>query len=266
MKRILFLLLFAASLTAQPVFDENYERILLPVYTPPVQGAFGSEFHTRLTLWNKSRTETLQVYGVEPHCILTCPTITWIEMKPFGSDEESMRAPELMPNGRPGRFVFIRKEQANMIAMNLRAFDLSRDDVNYGTAMPVVRERDFSDDRIVLPGVPMYDQRFRKTLRIYSKEAATVEISFEGPYIIGSPVILPPRSQTVTLTPGLNQYDPAYAVFTNFALYPEDVSVVVEPLPPCAICPLPHVRPAVWAFITVTNNATQHITTITPEP
>lgn len=266
MKRIFFLLLFAVSLTAQPVFDNTYERILLPVYTQPVRGAFGSEFHTRLKLWNKSASETLLIYGVEPVCIITCPTVNFVELRPYGVDIDSLDAPRLSPNGRPGRFVLISNEHADMVAMNLRAFDLSRSAVNFGTEMPIARERDFTDDRIVLPGVPMADSRFRKTLRIYSREAATVIVSFEGPEFIGSPTIIPPPSQTVTLSPGLNEFDPAYAVFTDFASYPGDVTVVVEPVPPCVLCPLPHVRPPVWAFITVTNNETQHITTISPRP
>ncbi len=268
MKRIIFLLLFAASLTAQPVFDDTYERILVPVFLPVTPGAFGSEFHSQLTVWNKSQTETLRIFGVEEACRfpITCPAPDPgepVEVRPYGSDPETPEGPILLPNGSPGRFIYVPKTDIDLLAANLRVFDNSRSQQNYGTQIPLARQRDFSSERIVLPDVPM-SSPFRNTLRIYSAEAATVVVSFEGPYIIGSPVIIPPGSRNVTLRPGVNVFDPAYAVVTNFAPYPRNLTVVVEPLPPCAICPLPHIPPAIWAFISVTNNDTQAITTIFP--
>lgn len=268
MKRIIFLLLFAASVTAQPVFDETYERILVPVFLPVTPGAFGSEFHSQLTVWNKSQTETLRIFGLEEPCGLPilCPLPDPgepVEVPPYGAEIDSDQAPILLPNGSPGRFIYIRKTDADLLATNLRVFDKSRGQQNYGTQIPLARQRDFSNERIVLPDVPMHPP-FRNTLRIYSAVGATVAVSFEGPEIIGSPTIIPPGPRTATLRPGVNGFDPAYAVFTDFAPYPANLTVVIEPLPSCPICPLPHVPPAIWAFISVTNNDTQHITTIFP--
>src|SRR5687767_9054417 len=120
MKRILFLLLFAVSLTAQPVFDENYERILVPVFLPVTPGAFGSEFHSQLTVFNKSQTETLRIFGVEEACRLPilCPLPDPnepLEIPPFGTDSESLEPPFLLPNGSPGRFLYVPKGHADLL-------------------------------------------------------------------------------------------------------------------------------------------------------
>lgn len=271
---VLLPFLYAASLFGQPVFDENYERLLLPVLVGSTPGPFGSRFDTSLVLGNKSLTETLEIWGLEAHCgvpvicSLPDPAVP-VRVKPYG--EERLDYPGdpgryIVPNGNPGRFVYVPRAQANLFAMTLRAYDVSRAATSYGTQMPVIRERDFTDQRIVLPDVPM-NTPFRNTLRIYSKEPATVFVWFAGPEFIGSPTIVPPAGQEVFLRAGMNEFDPAYAQFTTFEPYPANLAVVVEPVvPPCLACNPPFPTPKLWAFITVTNNDTQHITTIFPQP
>jgi hypothetical protein len=264
------LVLAATLLAASPLFAQSdpatnpdaFERFLVPVFTAPVHGAFGSEFYSDLTVWNKSTEETLRVYGLQQFCVINeCPP------PPDFIDVEagSVEAPLLQPNGNPGRFIFVAKTQSNAAALNLRVFDASRSATNFGTELRVVRDRDFSAERIVLPAVPM-STRFRNTLRIYSTQPTNVVVSFQGPDVIGSPTIPPPPPQTVTLRAGENLYDPAYAIFGDFPQYPYPLTVVVEPVALCPICPFPHDFAAIWAFITVTNNETQHITTISSQP
>ena len=68
----------------------------------------------------------------------------------------------------------------------------------------------------------------------------------------------------VQLQPGKNIFEPAYAQFTDFPV-PVDprststIQVTIEQ-PQDIIA-----GPPMWAFITVTNNETQQITTITPD-
>jgi|SRR5687768_1567743 len=266
----LFPLLFAASLAAQPAFDETYERFLLPVFVGQTPGAFGSRFATSLSIWNKSLTDTLMVWGLEEHCgvLVICPPPDYSQpvlVKAYGA-EAPFREPMIIPNGNPGRFAYVRKAQADLFAITLRAYDDSRRSENYGTQMPVVRERDFTDERIVLPDVPM-NPPYRNTLRIYSTEPTRVLVWFAGPEIIGSPTIVPPGGQEVELRAGMNEFDPAYAQFSKFERHPHNLAVVVEPIaPPCLACNPPLPAAKIWAFITVTNNDTQHITTIFPQP
>ena len=266
MKRLLFLLFLTLSLGAQPVFDESYERFLLPVYLPTTPGPFGAEFHSLLTLRNRSTTDSYRVYGIEAWCgaNIVCPEPDPnepVEIVPYGQGSLHDDGPVLIPNGRPSRFAYVPMAEADRVAMNLRAFDSSRSNTNYGTQIPTPRRRDFTRGRVVLPDVPM-GTPFRKTLRIYSDRETAVMISFEGPEIIGSPTILPPPAAFVTLRAGENVFDPAYAEFADFPLHGTNVSVVVEALE--CICSPPIPTPPIWAFITVTNNETQHITTIAP--
>jgi hypothetical protein len=242
---------------------ESFDRYLVPVFTNAVHGSFGSEFYSSLTVSNKFDTQqSLRVFGLEQYCVINeCPP------PPDYIDVEAgnLEAPLLQPNGDPGRFVFVAKNEVNALAMNLRVFDASRSATNFGTELPIARASDFST-RIVLPGVPMTTQ-FRNVLRIYSAAATDVTVSFRGPDVIGSPTIQPPPPQTVTLRPGENLYDPSYAAFSSFPEYPYRLAVIVEPVSGCPICLSPPVPPQpIWAFITVTNNETQHITTITPQP
>ena len=99
------------------------------------------------------------------------------------------------------------------------------------------------------------DPRFRLTLRIYGLNQGEefVNVSFHD------------RKLQVPLQPGRDRFTPSYAEVTDFRPLgieqPREMTVLVE---------VPHsdtTAPAtpIWAFITVTNNLTQHITTITPQ-
>ncbi|HET7711570.1 MAG TPA: hypothetical protein VFL80_06535, partial [Thermoanaerobaculia bacterium] len=104
------------------------------------------------------------------------------------------------------------------------------------------------------------DPRFRSTLRIYSTSPQAdqnVNVQFEG------------QSYNVRLQPGATMFEPAYGTFSNFPTTPPPgvpgpvtLRVVVTP-PVGPIGPAP--VPPFWAFISVTNNDTQQITTITPD-
>jgi hypothetical protein len=237
---------------------DHYERLLLPLLIPPVQGAFGSEFHTKLSAYNRAQN-FVSIEGLSPLCILSaCPLLTNTVI------EANAELPEIDYRGTPGRFVFVDRQALRHVGFNLRAFDTSRLASNFGTELPIVKQGEFSDAGVVLPAIPM-TSNFRNTLRIYSDVATDVVVSFAGREITGSPVIGPPAAVTVRLTPGTNIFEPAYGVLSNFTPYPYPLTVMVEPLPYCTLCPLPHDYPKIWAFMTVTNNETQAITTITPQ-
>jgi hypothetical protein len=268
MTRFLFLslsLLLSANLLAagNGVMDlpADFERILVPLLTPPVQGAFGSEFRTALSVHSSSEGAQIEIKGLSPICILSaCPTVDSIVLDP-GQDVTDIEL-----SGTPGRFIFVRAEDRKQLGINLRAYDVSREASNFGTEIPLASADDFSSDSIRLAGVPM-TPAFRKTLRVYSAYETEVVVSFEGREIIGSPVIGPPPSVVLRLRrQGTSMFETAYAVLSQFPHYPYPLTIVVRPIPPCAICPQPHFAEPIWAFLSVTNNNTQHITTITPQP
>lgn len=238
--------LFAAfALGAQTPVTERY---LLPVFTPAVHGAFGSEFHTELHVANRVHVPATMFF-VYPDCRVSCPTVGAVPVPPDGELGPSA----FQYSGNPGRFVYVMSPAPSALSMNLRVHDVTRDDKSFGVEIPIVREDEFLADTVVLAGVPT-DARFRNTLRIYSDDANFVTVTVEG---------RPPV--TVPLTSDFrDRDDPPYAAFTNFPVDAGTVRVTIQgpPLPPIP----PFIPSKLWAFITVTNNETQIISTITPQP
>jgi hypothetical protein len=165
-------------------------------------------------------------------------------------------------NGAPGRFVFAPVDAVGSLPMNLRVFDVTRADENFGTEIPIVRESQFATNVFTLVGVPA-DPRFRNTLRIYSDmpgevlvtvgNLPPVRVELEGGFSLGN------------LDPD-DLFTPAYGAFTNFPTSGAPVRVTVEADDPILIISLLPFERKLWGFITVTNNDTQAITTITPHP
>jgi hypothetical protein len=232
-----------------PPAPATFERLLLPVFTEPVHGAFGSEFHTTLHMASKAPGSTVRVYGLEPVCILGAPCPTW-RLFEYWLGIESEGTPFVYQRGTPGQFLFVPKEDLPNFTANLRVHDVTRASQNYGTEMPIVRSSAFRN-RIILTGVPT-DPRFRNTLRIYGEATFDVTVTVEG----REPV-------TMKLGGAANLFDPGYAIFSNFPVGAAPVTVTIEAVH--TPVPMPF-STAIWAFITVTNNDTQVISTITPQP
>jgi hypothetical protein len=229
---------------------EQFDRVLLPVFVPAVRGAFGSEFRTTLHAAMVPGA-SLPVFGAQPACApVMC--IGWTETTPVLFEAGSI--PRLTENGTPGRFLYVRKPYGSLLSLTLRAADITRSAQTLGTEIPVARERDFAEAMIVLPGVPM-DARYRNTLRIYAPYETSVWVNIEGSS--GS------ASVPLTKRNPADPFEPAYAEFSDFPTDGITRRVVViaasvrGPSPPIYLGPI-------WAFISVTNNETQMITTITP--
>lgn len=215
-----------------------YTRLLLPVFTPPIAGAFGSEFHTALNAVNTAESE-IHVYGLREGDEL-------VRLRGLAShDPEELADHAIIPLGTPGRLIEIPATQARLFDANLRAFDTSRNAETYGTQIPVVDVAAFRTRFFALTDVPL-DPRFRKTLRLYAAGPTTATVIVRG---------TPHAVHQVTLTGGGRRFEPAYAQFTDFPVGSGTTTVVVDPV----FGGLP-----VWGFISVTNNETQQITIVTP--
>lgn len=231
--------------------EEAFDRVLLPLLTGPVDGAFGSRFITELRFANSSDTTPARFFGLLPHCILSaCIFFDPLE-QPYEIEPSGSYGPESVEyTGRPGAFIYVPKSSPR-IEFNLRVHDQTRSALNFGTEMPVVYEREFTLDPIKLLGVPT-DPRFRNTLRIYAAEPTVVTVAYSD------------IMRIVELRPGVNALDPAYAQLGDLIGAGGTMDVTVTPS--TIVVPLPGVEPVkVWAFISVTNNETQLITTITPQ-
>lgn len=246
------------------VYDE-FEPILFPVFTPPVAGQFGSEYQTTAKFWNRSYDEPVTFYGLDTSCTLIDPPL-YPEL-PFILAPRQPFALDLFPGcnyeGGFGKLFYVPKGDDN-IAASLRVWETSRQAENHGVEIPVARLEDFDDDSIALVDVPT-DPKFRLTLRIYglNRGESLVNLWFGNESGTSGPF----NSVQVPLIPGRNMFEPSYAVFTDFRPaegfppFGETINVLVD------VPQAPEGAPStpIWAFITVTNNETQHITAITPQ-
>jgi hypothetical protein len=227
--------------------DATFDRLLLPVYVPTTPGAFGSQFVTQLTLWNKGAAP-LQVFGVTFGCPFLCP-IDESRSTTLGPRDTTQTG--FVPTGRPGAFVYVAKGRTDDLTGTLRVHDISRATETWGTDVPIVRERDFVSGVTGLVDIPR-SPNFRQTLRVYAKNEGFVRVRlFEtqtGLNFLSEAV--------VALRAGRDTYDPAYGEMATFPAGSGVTRIEIEPI-------TENLR--YWAFVSVTSNNFQHITTITPK-
>ena len=220
---------------------EQFERLLLPVFTPPTPGAFGSVFQTELRMMRKQQT-SVGFFGIAQPCFFAFCTWDYVNRSyELGHFPNGVKPDNFKYEGTPGRFVYVSREKLDAFAASLRVRDVTRSELNFGTEVPIVRSDRFAT-RIVLQGVPT-DPRFRSRLLLYAADRADVAITVEG----RAPV-------TRTLEAGADIFAPAYADFSDFPIGAAPVNVTIDSAVP------------IWALVSVTNNDTQLITTITPQP
>lgn len=228
--------------------ESAFEPILFPIFLPPIRGAFDSEFETipRVT---SGGPERVVLYGEDFSCLLLAPihretVYDPVLLEPDGIDKTL----EVDCSTATGRIVWVRKETADSLAASLRVRDITRQALSHGTEVPVVRRDDFTTEKKILLGVPS-DGRFRSTLRIYSlvHTTAPVNLSING------------QGRQVFLQQGRSIFEPSFAVVSDFPSREE-----VDPIHYLdRVVILPSTVP-LWGFVSVTNNDTQQITTITP--
>ena len=234
---------------------EAYDPVLFPIFTPPVFGQGGSEFRTSAEFWNRG-IQPVTFYGLDISCILIDPPIQ--PQNPFTLQPRQQQALNLWPecSQTTGKLFYVPKGNRSL-AGNLRVWEVSKQSANHGVEIPVVQREDFDEESIALVNVPI-DPKFRLTLRVYglNRGADFVNVIYGG-----NVVQLP-------LQVSSNIFEPSYAVYTGFTPLPGNtilpfLNVLVEvPRGPGGVH-LPGTP--IWAFITVTNNETQAITTITPQ-
>jgi hypothetical protein len=252
---ILVAMLAATSLFAQTLS----ERILLPIFTPPVHGAFGSEFHTDLRVRNYGEHEVLLAGISGTLWVPICLPVNFAYILNAG---EELEPGAVSMNGSPGRFLFVTKDQLGDLSMQLRVHDVTRGALNFGTEIPIVRESEFRSNDIVLLGIPT-DSRFRNTLRIYSDTAVHVLVTVGEQEPVRLKLVggIEFPFPTISIP---DFYTPAYVAFSDFPNGTAPVRVTVRADPDfLTLIPL---ETSLWAFVTVTNNDTQVISTITPQP
>ena len=220
-----------------------FERVLIPViFNGP--GAFGSHWVTELSLVNANS------YPIEPWRPIAGRTAIASQPVVFGSEDA--------PNGV---FLVVPRQSTPGLTFHAAVRDTSRADSEWATQIPVVRETQFSGNPIELLDIPI-DPRFRTMIRIYSPNPVLPGFS-SGVHVL-----------VYSLDDGRALRD-VFAKLTNpsgcsdalsCAQHPAFVSVadVMNGLPPGrAFVQIQGAAP-LWAFATVTNNETQHVTVVSP--
>jgi hypothetical protein len=215
-------------------------RLYVPGLVSNLPGVGGAVWNTELWATNTSNQPVL--YSLVP-CTLSAGCILFATVSPQWTVIRTDVVPR--PTGE-----WVGFDPA--IQLEARIRDLSRNALSAGVELPIVRETDFRSDEVNLNGISQ-DSRFRVTLRIYGLDAGgqvTVEqIDELGHLIRTTPVVLAP--------PDNPQIVAGYA-----QLAVDNVPDVRAPLR-IRIRPIGG-APRIWAFASVTNNATSEVTLIQP--
>jgi hypothetical protein len=246
--------------------EEGYEKLLLPIHTESrVAGSNGSLWETDLWLRNDSKEAiTLAPWVCPPNA--TCPAIFPLTYTlEGGSALHNLPALSRVASANPARMLYVSRERAASLSAGLRIADVSRSGENAGTEVPVVRERDLRTAVLQLHNI-LLSGRFRVLLRIY--DTALTEARFRVRFYAEAAGQAPQPLLDVTLTAksdetGAFRVTPAYAQYSELSnllllpsIAPAALRAEIEPLTSGS---------TFWAFASITNNDTQHVTLVTPQ-
>ena len=237
----------------------GYERVLVPIFVKgETAGAFGSRWVTELVGWNP------YAFGVGVYQVPPSDSPNPLTQPEWGARLSSFR-PQLEGPGTALMYV----AGTASLSFELRVRDLTRQSESWGTEIPVVPESQaFINEPILLNNIP-FGSESRVMLRIYDFDGPTggkvdVEVHFDDASTNEQFAL-----DTLDFPAGAQQEFPTIPGFLQVDLTSE-----------LAAIPLPLVRNAkslrvavqsretqkrLWAFVTVTNNRTQQITTVTPQ-
>lgn len=236
-------------------FEGDMERVLFPVNFYSL-GAFGSEWLSDIAVRNDGPVtiDTRPHFFADPDSpVLPIPTPI-----PSGAKGNFLRR-----DRDGGEFLYTPRGLERNLSYASHVVDRSRSEVDLGTEVPVVRAKD-AMPVIRLLEVPV-DARYRAKLRVYDFDRnGVVRVTLRDP--VGGRVI----DRLVELTgyevcPNAPCFSerPAFGAIDLDSI-PElremesGVDVTVTAQPSTADTRL-------WAFATVTNNDTQHVTLYTPQ-
>lgn len=262
--KILLLSLAVASIVSTSLAQvfvnrDEYIQILVPLSVSVIPGAAGSMWFSYLYAYNNSDAP------VDIHwkaCTEFEPCSPAFRLAP----RRTTTAPVLLTPAdvRAGVLLWVPKSAAGSLALHSRIRDESRTTLNFGTEIPIIRENEFLTESAQLLRIPL-DARFRSTLRVYDVDNRLTRFRVR---LFGADETFLAETTLETTAPptgGINTNIPRlapYAAITDFrGQFPQMAShdfvrVEVQPV---------ETGVRFWAFVSVTNNETQLVTTITPQ-
>ncbi len=165
-------------------------------------------------------------------------------------------------DGAVGQFVYVRDEFDAKLHMNVRVYDVARQEETAGSEVAIPREDDFTGSLVSIVGIPVAPQ-YRHTLRVYDLDARNggqVQIRIYANQET-TPRTTFVRTLTVpagaTMLAGIDR--PSHPGVIQLELGQhldltglQSLRVDVEPL---------DAGLRLWSFVSVTNNDTHHVTT-----
>lgn len=233
-----------ALLIALPAAAADVEQLLLPVSPSIVHCGYDSRYETRLVAFNDDATRAGRVCSGG-----ACRALEPMQQAEFTGE---------FAGGTPyPSWVYLPKEVADSMGLSLvvESSNLLRPEERSYTEIPVVRARDFRAGKMQFIGVRM-DPDFRQTVRIYGLDGnqyahlmmrvydfATAELLHECPHML-SPI---------------GEGRPSFGMECDMSEHlPADgrkVRIELEPITEGL---------KYWAFLSITNNVTQHFYTVMP--
>jgi hypothetical protein len=252
---------------ATTAMSEEFEKVIIPVVAYDVPGAFGSVWNTELWIHNGTNASLDFEHDVL-NVQLGCVGIPCQQPAPLASGAATLIEPNIEVLGttyKAMRMINVRREISNQITFSLRVHDTSRSLLTWGTEILVVRERDLIVGEAVLLGIPVSGP-FRQSLRIYAPRrlASDCEVVGVRVFALDTGETLMTLDTILTDSSGLTcEIEgswPASSEIHNLAEllppeHPERVGIAITPNTTDL---------QFWTLVTVTNDETQHVTTIAP--
>ena len=248
MKHLAALLVLAV---ASPLLAADYERVMLPVAPSVVHCGYHSRYDTRLIVYNDD-TEAVKPFCSEEACGVIAPKT--------GSELAGSPGDVPLPS-----FLYLPKDAAATMRLSLvvESSDLDHPEERSFIELPVVRESEFVEGKMQLIGVRM-EEGFRQTVRMYGLDGHAYGAILMKVFELGTNRLLHQCLHELwPLSPWVNengqQARPSFGMECDMSSHlradGKKVRVELEPLTPGL---------KYWAFISVTNNKTQHFYTVTP--
>jgi hypothetical protein len=230
-------------------FTPVLDQIIIPIAYQPIDANYGTRWASEISVFNDSD----DTVPIDPEL---CNSIgLWFDCSKGARrvpPHSSMRVePWSKYADYPALILRPPADHADRLHLTVRLHETSRDPDGPGTEIPVLRSRDFQQNKVWLTSIPT-STRFRSTLRVYTRwYAVTVRVrdNVTGELLKewSIPRSYPTDSDpfgTVTI-PGLLE---AAEVRSH-----ERVRIEVEAGSP------------VWALLTVTDNESQRVQIFTPQ-
>jgi len=260
-----------APLVAQTPDPSKFEPVLVPVFSAG-SGAFGSQWVSSMHLLNSGKTAVDLAKPVLSSSLFGDDTcfITTATLRP--KQPATLCKTVMDPSGVILYVPRTTAEDDKNLNFHLRVRDTSRSDQNAGTEVPVVRERNLrGEEPFWLLGVDT-DDGYRVALRFYDILGVdglplTMRAYGREGLLLETSITLSQPIRTLAVDPF--PLHPAYEIVPDLtALFPQlkghgPLDIEIRYDPPPGAPPYPHKH--LYAFASITNNATQVFTIVTPQ-